>query len=68
MEFGEDILNLTRREVEEEIGFDVKLTSTSGIYTFFSSTNNQVILFHFTGEVIGGSLNLEEDEIRQPMY
>ncbi|MCT4480663.1 DNA mismatch repair protein MutT, partial [Peribacillus frigoritolerans] len=34
-----------------------------GVYNFISSTNNQVILFHFTGEVNGGSLNLEEDEI-----
>lgn len=30
---------------------------------FVSSTNNQVILFHFIGEVTGGSLNLEEDVI-----
>lgn len=63
IEYGEHILNSARREVKEETGFDIKLTGTTGIYNFLSSTNNQVILFHFTGEVIGGSLNLEEDEI-----
>jgi hypothetical protein len=29
----------------------------------FSSTNHEVILFHFAGEIIGGSLELEEEEI-----
>ncbi|MMZ63660.1 hypothetical protein D1872_259290 [compost metagenome] len=28
-----------------------------------SRTNNQVILFHFIGEMTGGVLKLEEDEI-----
>ncbi|MEC0345432.1 NUDIX hydrolase [Peribacillus frigoritolerans] len=63
IEYGEDILNAARREVKEETGFDVKLNNTTGIYNFISSTNDQVILFHFTGEVTGGLLNLEEDEI-----
>ncbi|WP_249596788.1 NUDIX hydrolase [Peribacillus frigoritolerans] len=63
IEYGEDILYSARREVKEETGFDVKLNGTTGVYNFISSTNNQVILFHFTGEVNGGSLNLEEDEI-----
>jgi 8-oxo-dGTP diphosphatase len=31
--------------------------------TSLSSTNNQVILFHFTGEIMGGSLQLEANEI-----
>jgi 8-oxo-dGTP diphosphatase len=60
IESGEDILHAARREVKEETGFDVILTSTTGIYNFTSSTNNQVILFHFTGEITGGSLKLEE--------
>lgn len=63
IENGEDILYSARREVKEETGFDVKLNGTTGVYNFVSSTNNQVILFHFTGEVTGGLLNLEEEEI-----
>ncbi len=41
----------------------MKLTGTTGVYNFISSSNNQVILFHFTGEITGGSLTIEEDEI-----
>ncbi|GIP36098.1 NUDIX hydrolase [Paenibacillus sp. J2TS4] len=63
IESGEDILDAARREVKEETGYDVKLTGTTGIYNFISSTNNQVIMFHFTGEIIGGSLQLEDSEI-----
>jgi 8-oxo-dGTP pyrophosphatase MutT (NUDIX family) len=63
IEHEEDILNAACREVKEETGFDVKLTGTTGVYNFISSLNNQVILFHFTGEITGGSLKLEEGEI-----
>jgi len=63
IEYGEDILYSAMREVKEETGLDVKLNGTTGVYNFISSTNNQVILFHFIGEVTGGSINLEEDEI-----
>lgn len=63
IENGEDILYSAQREVKEETGLDVKLIGTTGVYNFFSNTNDQVILFHFVGEVIGGSLNLEKDVI-----
>ncbi|NHC42125.1 NUDIX hydrolase [Bacillus sp. MM2020_1] len=63
IESSEDILYAARREAKEETGLDVELTSTTGIYNFISSAGNQVILFHFIGEVSGGSFNLEEDEI-----
>lgn len=63
IEYGEDILYSARREVKEETGFDVNLIGTTGIYNFISSSNDQVILFHFIGEVTGGSLNLEEEDI-----
>ncbi|MCZ8517778.1 NUDIX domain-containing protein [Paenibacillus filicis] len=63
IEPGEDILDAARREVKEETGYDVTLTGTTGVYNFISSTNNQVIMFHFTGEIIGGALQLEENEI-----
>ncbi|WP_130858599.1 NUDIX hydrolase [Gracilibacillus phocaeensis] len=63
MEEGEDILLSARREVKEETGFDVELTYTTGIYNFISSTQDQVIMFHFIGKITGGSVYLEEDEI-----
>ncbi|MEH7342389.1 NUDIX domain-containing protein [Bacillus sp. JJ1532] len=63
IENREDILNAACREVREETGLDVKLTGTTGIYNFISSSNHQVILFHFIGEVTGGILKLEEEEI-----
>lgn len=63
IETGEDILYSAQREVKEETGLDVKLIGTTGVYNFISNTNDQVILFHFVGEVTGGSLNLENDVI-----
>ncbi|MGE8205525.1 NUDIX hydrolase [Heyndrickxia sp. NPDC080065] len=63
IEEGEDILFAACREVKEETGYDVELSKTTGIYNFNSSTNHQVILFHFVGEIIGGSLKIEETEI-----
>lgn len=63
IEHSEDILDAACREVKEETGFDVNLTGTTGIYNFISTTNHHVILFHFTGEITGGCLELEEEEI-----
>ncbi|TXC86051.1 NUDIX hydrolase [Metabacillus litoralis] len=63
IEIGEDILKAARREVKEETGYDVELISTSGIYNFKSQTNDHVILFHFTAEIIGGAFILRENEI-----
>ena len=60
-EQGEPILGAALREVKEETGIDVKLTATTGVYNFISPTNDQVIVFHFMGEIIGGSLQLEEE-------
>ncbi|WP_419881365.1 NUDIX hydrolase [Peribacillus sp. B-H-3] len=63
IEQGEDITLAACREVKEETGYDIRMTHTTGIYNFVSSTNHQVILFHFIGVIAGGSLKLEEDEI-----
>ncbi|MDF2036096.1 NUDIX hydrolase [Cytobacillus oceanisediminis] len=63
VEKGEDILAAACREVKEETGLDVNLTHTTGIYNFISSTDHQVILFHFIAQIRGGFLNLQEEEI-----
>jgi 8-oxo-dGTP diphosphatase len=63
MEMGEDILNAALREVKEETGLDVNLINTTGIYNFLSDSNDQVILFHFIGEIVGGELRIDEEEI-----
>lgn len=63
IEQKEDILLAACREVQEETGLEVNLQYTTGIYNFVSDSNDQVILFHFIGEIIGGSIQLEEDEI-----
>lgn len=60
IEYGEDILNAAMREGKEETGLETKLVGSTGVYNFISSTNNHVILFHFVGEVAGGSLKLED--------
>ncbi|EFU39423.1 NUDIX hydrolase [Paenibacillus vortex V453] len=51
IEPGEDIVETAIREAREETGYDVKLTSTTGVYHFLSSLNHYVVMFHFTGEV-----------------
>ena len=63
IENGEDILYAAKREVKEETGLDVELTRTTGVYNFISSSKNQVILFHFVGKIIGGTVKLEEDGV-----
>lgn len=63
VEKGEDIIEAACREVKEETGLDVKLTHTTGIYNFISSMDHQVILFHFIGQITGGFLSLQEEEI-----
>lgn len=64
IEPGEAILDAARREVREETGYEVELTGTTGVYHFLSSLNHHVIMFHFTGQVVGGSLQWATDEIK----
>ncbi|MBS4174375.1 NUDIX hydrolase [Bacillus sp. FJAT-49736] len=63
MELGEDICYAACREAKEETGYDIQLTSTTGVYNFISSFNHQVIMFHFTGVITGGSLGYNPAEI-----
>ncbi|MDI5787852.1 NUDIX hydrolase [Bacillus licheniformis] len=56
------MLYSARREVKEETGFDVNLIATTGVYNL-SVVRTIKLFISFIGEVTGGSLNLEEDEI-----
>ncbi|UII54299.1 NUDIX domain-containing protein [Cytobacillus spongiae] len=63
MEVGESIFHAAKREVEEETGLEVELTYTTGVYHFISNSQDQVIMFHFIGQITGGSISLEEQHI-----
>lgn len=65
---GEAMLEAAIREVKEETGYDVQLTGTTGVYPFISSLNHPVIMFHFTGEVVGGLLQLGAGEIKDSRW
>ncbi|MFZ5966222.1 MAG: NUDIX domain-containing protein [Bacillota bacterium] len=63
LENNEKIVDAVIREVEEETGYKVTVSGLTGIYNFFSETNTQVILFNFIGEVVGGDLQYDHEEI-----
>ncbi|PYE48203.1 NUDIX domain-containing protein [Paenibacillus barcinonensis] len=63
VEYGEELMEAARREAREETGYDVRLTAATGVYNFISSLQQQVVLFHFLGEIMGGSLKLDTAEI-----
>lgn len=64
IEAGEDIADAAWREVKEETGYSVRLTSTTGVYPFISDTGSRIVLFHFNGMVTGGSFPPAEGEIQ----
>lgn len=68
IEPGEAMFEAAIREVKEETGYDVHLTGTTGVYPFISSLNHPVIMFHFTGKVVGGSLHLGAGEIKDARW
>ena len=51
------------REAQEETGYQVKLTGLTGIYSFTSETKSPLIRFNFTGNIIGGDINFDRNEI-----
>jgi ADP-ribose pyrophosphatase YjhB (NUDIX family) len=60
VEPGEDLIAAARRETREETGLDVKVLESAGLFQFISRTGHPVILFQFTAEIAGGSIELEE--------
>ncbi|GAA0177162.1 hypothetical protein SH2C18_04380 [Clostridium sediminicola] len=63
LENNEKLLNAAIREVEEETGYKISVSGLLGVYNFISVNNDQVIMFCYTGEVVGGSLKYDNNEI-----
>jgi 8-oxo-dGTP diphosphatase len=55
---GESLEAAAIREVKEEAGLDVRLTRLLGVY---SSPGNPVIVIAYVGEVMGGSIQVDEE-------
>ncbi|GGF64327.1 hypothetical protein GCM10010912_06730 [Paenibacillus albidus] len=51
------------REVKEETGYHVDKTHLIGEYRFTSETNDEIRMYSFTGEIIGGDLIYDGAEI-----
>ncbi|WJH35424.1 NUDIX domain-containing protein [Paenibacillus sp. CC-CFT747] len=61
VEPGEDIRTAARREAKEESGYEIELTGTTGVYSFISSTNHHVVMFHFIGKITGVLFNWKRE-------
>lgn len=55
---GEALEGAAIREVREECGLDIRLTRLLGVY---SSPGDPVIVVAYVGEVMGGSLSVDEE-------
>lgn len=60
IETGEDIIAAARRESREETGLNIEILESAGFFQFTSRTGHPVLMFHFTAEIAGGSIELEE--------
>lgn len=73
VEFGESAEETAIREVKEESGLDVKVTSLFGVYSkYFAEHTNadkaQTIVHMFKAEVIGGKLIDKNEETLELKY
>jgi 8-oxo-dGTP pyrophosphatase MutT (NUDIX family) len=67
MELDEPIADCAIREVFEETGLDVRLTGFLGVFNnplmrWRVSDEARVLAFAFTGEIVGGTLSVHDDE------
>jgi 8-oxo-dGTP pyrophosphatase MutT (NUDIX family) len=71
LELNEDVFEAARRELQEETGLEVELTSFLGAYVWLIPNGNTSIRFCFIGCVIGGELRCEVGtgiELVEPMW
>ena len=57
VEVGESLLDAARREVKEEVGYDIKLIDAIGVYNLFSSKNSSVPRVAFRAELINDKIS-----------
>ncbi len=61
IELEEDIISCAKREVEEEIGIKTKPEYLVGIYQIWQKPKENVIVFVFKSEILGGELKGSEE-------
>lgn len=58
VETGESLLDAAKREVKEEVGYDIKLIDAIGVYNLFSSKNGSSVSgTAFRGEIINDKIS-----------
>lgn len=62
MEVGENIFEAAKREFKEETGYDIKITGLVNVQNCIMQSDN-VILFMFSGEIVGGEKRFDVNEI-----
>lgn len=60
VEIGESLLDAAKREVKEEVGYDIKLTNAIGVYNLFSSKGESVSGVAFRAELINDKISNAE--------
>jgi ADP-ribose pyrophosphatase YjhB (NUDIX family) len=65
---GESVAQAAIREVVEETGLEVRLGRLVGIYSIPEARAWVNLILLFAGEVIGGALKVQEDEVIEAAY
>ena len=60
VEVGESLLGAARREVKEEVGYDIKITDAIGVYNLFSSKSVSVSGVAFRAELVNNKISNAE--------
>ena len=60
VKIGESLLDAAKREVREEVGYDIKLTNAIGVYNLFSSKGGPVSGVAFRAELINDKISNAE--------
>lgn len=56
------------REVKEETGLDVSLTSLLGVFHYYDDRNQLQTAYAYEAKIIGGDLKLQQDEVQRALF